>query len=54
MPTTIRIADVKTRTTFPPELPPVTIFLMIGLIELAVAVVSGGQWASLGEQSLWW
>jgi hypothetical protein len=32
----------------------VSIFLIIGLIQIAFAVLSGGQWASFGEQSLWW
>jgi len=53
MPTTIRFAAVQPRAAFPPELPPVSIFLIIGLIQLAVAILSGGHWASFGEQSFW-
>jgi hypothetical protein len=53
MPTAIRIADVQPRAAFPPELPPVSIFLILGLIQLAVAIFSGGQWASFGQQSFW-
>lgn len=54
MPTTIRFAAVQPRSVFWTELPSVSIFLVIGLIQVAVAVFSGGQWASFGEQSLWW
>lgn len=53
MPTTIRIADVQPRAAVSPELPAVSIFLIIGLIQIVVAVLSGGDWASFGEQSLW-
>ncbi len=54
MPTYIQVAVVQPRSAFPQELPAVSVFLMIGLIQLAVAVFSGGHWASFGEQSLWW
>lgn len=53
MPTTIRIAHVQPRAAFPPGLPSVTIFLVIGLIQLAVALLFGGDYTSFSEQSLW-
>jgi hypothetical protein len=53
MPTTIRFADVQPRSTFPLELPSASIFLIIAIIQIAVAVLSTDQWASFGEQSLW-
>jgi hypothetical protein len=54
MPTTVRIVAVQPRSALPLQLPPYAIFLIIALIEIIVAVASGGQWASFGEQSLWW
>jgi hypothetical protein len=54
MPTYIQVAVVQPRSAFPQELPAVSVFLMIGLIQIAVAIYSGGQWASIGEQSLLW
>jgi len=54
MPTTIRIVAVQPRSVFSLQLPPYSIFLILALIELVVAVATGGQWASFGEQSLWW
>jgi hypothetical protein len=54
MPTTVRIVAVQPRSVLPLQLPSFSIFLIIALIELVVAVASGGQWASFGEQSLWW
>ena len=53
MPTTIRISAVQPRSAFLPEPPTASIFLIIGLILIVVAVLSGGQSASFGEQSLW-
>lgn len=53
MPTIIRLAIVEPRAALPPELPSVSIFLIIAMIQLIVAVLSGGQCASFGEQSLW-
>jgi hypothetical protein len=52
MPTYIRIAYAPP-SVFPKELPAVSIFLIIGLIQIAFAVLAGGQWAMFGEQSLW-
>lgn len=54
MPTTIRLSAVQPRIGFAPQLPSVTIFLVIALLQLTVAVFTGSQWASFGEQSLWW
>jgi hypothetical protein len=53
MPTYVRIAHTETRGVFPEELSAVSIFLIIGLIQLAFAVLTDGQWATFGEQSLW-
>ena len=53
MPTYIRIAYAQPRSVFPEELSAVSTFLIIGLIQIAFAVLAGGQWASFGEQSLW-
>jgi hypothetical protein len=54
MPTIIRFANVQTRNAFPRVLQSVSIFLVIGMIQIVVAVLSADQWASFGEQSLWW
>lgn len=54
MPTTIRIVDVRPRTAFPPELPSVSIFLIIAMLQLVVALFSSGHSALFGEQTLWW
>jgi hypothetical protein len=54
MPTTIQIVAVQPRSVLPLQLPPFSVFLAIALIQLVVAAASGGQWASFGEQSLWW
>ena len=53
MPTTIQMSYAQSRSVFPEELSAVSIFLMIGLIQLAVAILSGGEWALVGEQLLW-
>ena len=53
MPTYVRIAHAPPRSAFPGELSAVSIFLIIGLIQVAFAVLAGGQWATFGEQSLW-
>jgi flavodoxin len=52
MPTTIRVAEVQPREPFMPELPSVSIFLIIAMIQVTVALFSGGDWASFGEQAL--
>jgi hypothetical protein len=43
----------RPRSVFYDELSAVSIFLIIGLIQLAFAVLTGGQWATFGEQTLW-
>ena len=53
MPTYIRVAYAQPDGVISRELSAVSIFLIIGLIQLAFAVLAGGQWASFGEQSLW-
>jgi hypothetical protein len=54
MPTNIRIADEEPqRALFFKDLPVVSVFLMIGLLQLAVAILCAGQWADFGEQALW-
>lgn len=54
MPTYIRIANEETQTAlFTKDISAVSIFLMIGLLQLVVAILSGGQWAAVGEQALW-
>ncbi len=53
MPTYIRVAYAQPRSVFSDQVPDVTIFLIIGLIQLAFAILTGGQWAMFGEQSLW-
>jgi hypothetical protein len=54
MPTYIRTANDEPQTAlFSEDLSAVSIFLMIGLLELVVAILSGGQWAAFGEQALW-
>lgn len=53
MPTYIRVAYTQPRSVFPEELSAISIFLIIGLMQLAFAVLTGGQWATFGEQSLW-
>ena len=54
MPTYIRIANEEPQVgLFSKELSAVSIFLMIGLLQVIVAILSGGQWAAFGEQALW-
>ena len=53
MPTSIQLAYAKPANAFPRDFSAVSAFLMIGLIQIVVAVLTGGQWASFGEQSLW-
>jgi hypothetical protein len=54
MPTYIRIANEEPQTAlFSKDISAVSIFLMIGLFQLVVAILSGGQWAAFGEQALW-
>ena len=52
MPTYIRIAAAPLRSALPAELSAVSIFLIIGLLQVTIAVLAGGQWATFGEQSL--
>jgi hypothetical protein len=52
MPTYIRTANAPPRSVVWDELPCVSIFFVIGLIQLAIAVLTGGQWALIGEQAL--
>ncbi len=54
MPTTIRVANIQPRVGFLPELPSISNFLVIAMIQLTVILFSGGQYGSLGEQSFWW
>jgi hypothetical protein len=49
MPTYIRVAYAQLRGLSSGELPVVSIFLVIGLAQLVVAVLTGGQWAGFGE-----
>lgn len=54
MPTNIRTANEEPqRALFFNELPVVSVFLMIGLLQLAVAMLSAGQWAAFDEPVLW-
>jgi hypothetical protein len=53
MPTSIQLAYAQPANAFPRDFHAVSFFLVIGLIQIVVAVLSGGQWASFGEQSLW-
>jgi hypothetical protein len=54
MPTYIRIAYEQPRTVvFSEDLSAVSIFLMIGLLQLVVAILSNGEWVAFGEQALW-
>lgn len=54
MPTYVRIAYREPRgQSFPADLTAASIFMLIGLIQLAVAILADGQWAAFGEQSLW-
>jgi len=53
MPTSIQLAYAKPANAFPQDFSAVSAFLMIGLIQIVVAVLTGGQWASFGEPSLW-
>jgi hypothetical protein len=53
MPTYIQLAYAQPATAFSEDFAGVSVFLIIGLIQVVVAVLSGGQWASFGEQSLW-
>ena len=53
MPTYIQLANAQPAHVFPLDFAGVSVFLMIWLIQIVVAVLSSGQWASFGEQSLW-
>ncbi|MGA9955039.1 MAG: hypothetical protein WBQ22_17570 [Bradyrhizobium sp.] len=55
MPTYIRLAYQEPRSiSGPKELSAVSNFLMIGLIQLAVAILAGAQLgAAFAEQSIW-
>jgi hypothetical protein len=53
MPTYVQFAYARPANAFPQDFAGVSVFLLIGLIQVVVAVLSGGQWASFGEQSLW-
>jgi hypothetical protein len=55
MPTYIRLAYQEPRgIAIPKELSSVSVFLLIGLIEIAVAILAGAQLgASFAEQSIW-
>jgi hypothetical protein len=55
MPTYIRIAYEEPQIAlFSEDLSAVSIFVVIGLLQVVVATLSGGQWAAFGEQALWW
>jgi hypothetical protein len=54
MPTYIRIAYEEPQIAlFSEDLSAVSIFVVIGLLQVVVAILSGGQWAEFGEQALW-
>jgi hypothetical protein len=54
MPTYIRIAYEEPQISlFSEDLSAVCIFAVIGLLQVVVAILSGGQWAAFGEQALW-
>ena len=53
MPTYVRIARSEPRSVGLQDLSAVSIFLIIGLMQLAFAVLTGNQWATFGEQLLW-
>jgi hypothetical protein len=35
------------------DLSDISAFLIIGILQLAIVILSGGQWAPVGEQLLW-
>ena len=53
MPTSIQLAYAQPANVFPRDFSALSTFLMVWLIQIVVAVLTGGQWASFGEQSLW-
>jgi hypothetical protein len=54
MPTYIRVAYQEPQGfAFPRELSAISVFLMIGLLQIAVAILADGQWAAVAEQTIW-
>lgn len=52
MPTYVRTANATPRSVFRDELPAVFIFVVIGLVQLAIAVLTSGHGTLFGEQAL--
>jgi hypothetical protein len=54
MPTYIRIARKESPAALLfKELRTVSIFVLLGLLQLLIAVQAGGQWAAFSELALW-
>jgi hypothetical protein len=54
MPTYVQLAyEVTPSVAFPRDLSAVSIFLLIGLLQIAVAILAGDQVATFSFQTIW-